>query len=229
MKKHMVLTLKNNRSLLFLILCIIPFLFVVGCDGSAESSGADGSVSFSIAWPEGHTTVSLADLPLAVWHYTSTNNTDSDWSSARVSPLELSDDDCGPVSQMQARVQTAAGGVLAEDLFNCVDHEGALGGITPGSNRVLSITARMFVEEMDTHEMIYYGEAPDITITAGQITNVGEVFLDLVNDDDDLLPDKWEYENFQELTATNGDQDSDEDGRSDYEEFLQGTNPTVMD
>jgi len=82
---------------------------------------------------------------------------------------------------------------------------------------------------------IYFNESAnrDITVTVTEKTNstnttTEHVTVQVIADlDKDGLPDVWERQYFNSITATGGTDDSDKDGWTDLEEHQKGTDPTV--
>jgi hypothetical protein len=62
-----------------------------------------------------------------------------------------------------------------------------------------------------------------ITLTMNQARSITPCFT--VDADLDTLPDNWEKEHFGDTVTKNGSQDSDDDGMTDIEEYIAGTNP----
>ncbi len=93
----------------------------------------------------------------------------------------------------------------------------------------------------DGFEMAYYHSltAHDYE-TVKNLDSDGDGILDLkelelnadinsADSDGDGLPDAWEHQHGLSLTTANGDEDSDQDGVSNMEEWIQGTDPSKAD
>lgn len=81
---------------------------------------------------------------------------------------------------------------------------------------------------------IYFNESTrDIAVTVSQKTNstnasTEHISVHIIADfDQDGLPDVWERQYFNSISATDGTTDSDGDGWTDLEEYQNGTDPTV--
>ncbi|MFP6872365.1 MAG: LamG-like jellyroll fold domain-containing protein [Verrucomicrobiales bacterium] len=84
----------------------------------------------------------------------------------------------------------------------------------------------------------FFGDVDEMAVwntvlTEPQIASLaaGVSPVDVVDDDDDNLPDWWENNYANDLTTLNGldDTDFDEDGLTDYDEYEKGTDPTEED
>jgi hypothetical protein len=64
----------------------------------------------------------------------------------------------------------------------------------------------------------YYLPAPDVTNTF--------VVFAFADENENLIPDEWEWENFGSLDAVTETSDADDDGMFDWQEYVAGTNPT---
>jgi hypothetical protein len=62
------------------------------------------------------------------------------------------------------------------------------------------------------------------SVVAGKVT-----FVAMLDTDSDGIDDDWEQTNFGNLTTANGTSDFEHDGYSDKQEYINGTDPKVMD
>lgn len=159
--------------------------------------------------------------------------------------MQVSANDCTRV--------TWVGGCVCPDLFveSVLTISGTIteeGGSNPVANRIIRATNGPQVIETQTDDngdyMIVGALSGDYTIsmpgaTLSNGTNpvtvsgadvTGADFDAQLEDADataDGLDDPWEYKFFGDITSTDGTGDADGDGKSDLQEYLDGTNPTI--
>jgi len=88
-----------------------------------------------------------------------------------------------------------------------------------------SVDARLAWVHSGISERVYVRVSGMFEFTTG--TYHIAVSSSQLDTDDDGLPDVWEFDNFGDLTSTDGTGDADDDGVTDFEEYMDGTNPNV--
>ncbi len=150
---------RKTITLNLLCICCILLTFLVSGCGEDYSSSHDendlsntGSYACSIKWPE--------DVPTL--------------ESKSALPREI-DCDAAGIATVAFAFYDGSGSYLTGDEWSCSLHEGTVYGIPAGTNRRLVVTGKD-----SSGTVLYRGEETGITITAGQITQGGEIEMEYV-------------------------------------------------
>ncbi|MBW2635262.1 MAG: putative metal-binding motif-containing protein, partial [Deltaproteobacteria bacterium] len=156
MKSEMVANLKRYRQFFTVTLSILLIISISGCgeenySSTDYSSGDTGSIAFTVVWEGAPTKQNSQTVSRAL-----------DCSAADVDTVTFEVFDGNQL--------------LTDNSFECAAGSGTVNGVPVGTNRMLSVSGK------DSNgTVVYYGEEPGITVTAGKDTPVGEIVCNRVD------------------------------------------------
>jgi len=161
----------------FVLCCFLLTVSISGCGEEYSSSTDTGSYTCTLTWPEGVPTLETTSR-----------------SSRAI------DCDAAGVATVAFDFYDGSGTYLTGDAWSCSLHEGIVHGIRAGGNRRLVVTGK---DSFGT--VLYRAGKNEITITAGQTTQGGEIGMTYVYWTMLKLPDTGQTQSYTDTFGEDSD------------------------
>jgi Glucodextranase, domain B/Bacterial Ig domain len=158
MRKISILNRQRFTACLFYLFYIFLIFLLSGCGGGSDDNLSPGlseteSASFTVAWH---------DAPVI-------KASENGLITAQAEPV-----DCGIITNIICEVYNGSNTFLTSEVFDCSAGNGTIDNIPVGEGRVFVILGVVYGDSNEEN-ILYHGEVPGITITAGETNNLGTI------------------------------------------------------